>query len=344
MSKRILALIATTALGTGLIAQTTPTYAYKKPPNPGGNSYPGPELIPYPPSRDTMDRRIDMFMSDWHESLPRHTHGSLVLRDILTRGDNFSPTERGAVFQRFNSLSHAILAGHNATTPSKLEGQQEVFYILSGKGEVKWGGQTIPVRKDFAILVPAGVEFVLHNTEDQAMTMYVINEPTPDHFKPATKIAVRNEGELPPAPPTSVSPFTNPGASGHWAHITREVFTRADGLATIGRVITVTIGPLSIGEPHTHEPGHEEIWAAIEGTSLAYLGTQLRVQKPGMAYMLRPDVTMTHSNINYGDTPVKFLWFSASRTSDPGTIIINQPLTAPSGAAATPPAPKPPVR
>jgi uncharacterized cupin superfamily protein len=84
-----------------------------------------------------------------------------------------------------------------------------------------------------------------------------------------------------------------------------------------------------MGEPHTHEPGHEEIWAAIEGTSLAYLGTQLRVQRPGMAYMLRPDITMTHSNINYGDTPVKFLWFSASRTSDPGTIVVDQPLVKP---------------
>ena len=70
---------------------------------------------------------------------------------------------------------------------------------------------------------------------------------------------------------------------------------------------------MTLGEPHTHEPGHEEIWAAIEGTSLAMLGAQLRVQRPGMAFMLRPDDTMLHSNINYGDTPVKFLWFSGSR-------------------------------
>jgi hypothetical protein len=31
-----------------------------------------------------------------------------------------------------------------------------------------------------------------------------------------------------------------------------------------------------------------------------------------MAYMLRPDGQMLHSNINSGDTPVKFLWFSTS--------------------------------
>jgi hypothetical protein len=28
-----------------------------------------------------------------------------------------------------------------------------------------------------------------------------------------------------------------------------------------------------------------------------------------MAYMARPDGTMVHSNINFGDRPVKFLYF-----------------------------------
>jgi len=67
-----------------------------------------------------------------------------------------------------------------------------------------------------------------------------------------------------------------------------------------------------MGEPHPHRPGQEEIWAALDGNSLAFLGTELRVQRPGMAYMIRPDGSMTHSNINSGDAPVKFLWFSGN--------------------------------
>ena len=58
--------------------------------------------------------------------------------------------------------------------------------------------------------------------------------------------------------------------------------------------------------------GQEEIWTAIDGNSLAFIGSELRVQRPGMAYMIRPDQSMTHSNINSGDTPVKFLWFSGN--------------------------------
>jgi oxalate decarboxylase/phosphoglucose isomerase-like protein (cupin superfamily) len=65
-----------------------------------------------------------------------------------------------------------------------------------------------------------------------------------------------------------------------------------------------------MGEPHPHRPGQEEVWAAIDGSSLVLLGTELRVQKPGMAYMLRPDAITIHSNINDGDTPVKFLYFA----------------------------------
>ena len=88
------------------------------------------------------------------------------------------------------------------------------------------------------------------------------------------------------------------------------MFSPADGLATEQSVITVTVNPLTMGEPHPHRPGQEEVWAAIDGTSLILMGTELRIQKPGMAYMLPPDAATIHSNINTGDKPVKFLYFA----------------------------------
>jgi hypothetical protein len=45
------------------------------------------------------------------------------------------------------------------------------------------------------------------------------------------------------------------------------------------------------------------------GSHWLYIGTELRMQRPGMAYMARPDGNMVHSNINFGDRPVKFLYF-----------------------------------
>jgi mannose-6-phosphate isomerase-like protein (cupin superfamily) len=283
-----------------------------KTPGTGGNSFDTPGDVRYQPTRDPLDRRIDMFMGDWHNSMPRHVLGSLVLRDILTRGDNYNPPQRGAVLQAANFLAYGRLQPRDATTPSRLEHEQEIYYIVGGTGEITAGGKTGALHKDVAVLMPEGLEFVMRNTGDDDLTMYVISEPAPANFVPRKDMLVTDERTVPVRVPMVASPYTLPGASGHWAHIVRDLFSRTDGLATVGDVITVTINPLTMGEPHPHRAGQEEIWAQIDGTSLAFIGTELRVQPEGMAYMIRPDEAMTHSNINSGDTPVKFLWFAGS--------------------------------
>jgi mannose-6-phosphate isomerase-like protein (cupin superfamily) len=281
-------------------------------PSAGGNSFDGPGDVRYQAARDSQDRRIDMFIGDWRDSLPRHAYGSLVLRDILTRGDNYAPPQPGAILQAANFLAYARLQPGNSTTPSTLTREQNVFYISGGSGEITAGGKTVALHRDIAVFIPADLEFVMKNTGHDSLTMYVVSEPVPAGFVPAKAMLVTDEREVPVRTPMAASPFTLPGASGHWAHVVRDLFSKTDGLATIGDIITVTIDPMTMGEPHPHNPGQEEIWAAIDGDSLAFLGTELRVQHPGMAYMIRPDHVMTHSNINAGDTPVKFLWFSGS--------------------------------
>ncbi len=120
----------------------------------GGNSFDGPGAVVYPPHRDIQDRRIDMFIGDWHDSLPRHILGSLVLRDILTKGDNFNPPQKGAVLQSANFLAYGELKAGDWTTTTKLKGNQEVYYILSGTGEITSGTKTSTLRKDTAVLMP----------------------------------------------------------------------------------------------------------------------------------------------------------------------------------------------
>jgi mannose-6-phosphate isomerase-like protein (cupin superfamily) len=262
--------------------------------------------------RDVQDRRIDMFMGDWRDSMPRHVYGSLVLRDILTRGDNYAPPQPGAILEAANYLAYGRLAAHNSTVPTILQHEQNVFYIVGGAGEISAGGKTAALRKNTAIFIPENLEFVMTSTSDEDLTMYVVSEPVPNGFVPAKAMLAIDESKVPVRTPMEASPFTLPGASGHWAHVVRDLFSKTDGLATVGDLITVDINPMTMGEPHPHNPGQEEIWVAVDGTSLAFLGTELRVQHPGMAYMIRPDQSMTHSNINTGDKPVKFLWFVSS--------------------------------
>jgi len=314
-SGKSLACVALSIFGIASMPAAAQKVVAKPPvttPSAGGNSFDGPGAVRYQPSRDVQDRRIDMFIGDWRDSMPRHAFGSLVLRDILTRGDNYAPPQPGALLQAANFLAYGRLAPGNSTTPSKLVREQNFLYVVDGRGEIAAGGKTATLHKDIAVFIPADLEFVMKNTGDEELKMYVVSEPTPEGFVPRKDMLVTDEEQVPVRTPMAASPYTLAGASGHWAHIVRDLFSKTDGMATIGDLITVTLAPLSMGEPHPHNPGQEEIWAAIDGNSLAFIGTELRVQRPGMAYMIRPDQSMTHSNINSGDNPVKFLWFSGS--------------------------------
>ena len=307
--------LALSLLGMALSAASAQKLVAKPPvktPAAGGNSFAGPADIRYEQFAEGGDRLIDRFIGYWQDSAPRYEHGSLVLRDILTKGNNLNPPQPGAVLEAANFLAYGRLQPHDSTTPEKLEGQQEVYYIQGGEGEITAGGKTAQLRKDIAVFMPEDLEFTMRDTGAQDLTMYVINEPTPPGFVHRADMLVKDETKEPPRVPMFPSRYTLPGASGHWAHVVYDLFSRSDGLATIGDVITVDINPMRIGEPHPHHIGQEEIWCAIDGSSLAFLGAQLRIQPPGTAYMIRPDETMTHSNINVGDKPVKFLWFASN--------------------------------
>jgi mannose-6-phosphate isomerase-like protein (cupin superfamily) len=274
----------------------------------GIDSYPSPGAIRYVLSRDPQDRRIDMFMGDWHESMPRTMHGSMVARDILTKGENFAPPEKGAILQYLNFEAYATLGPGASTPPDHLTQQQEVYYVVGGTGTLLAGGALAHLHKDVAVLMPANLEFTFSNTGDDPLAMYVLNEPVPPGFKVGDKMLVIDERQARIRTPSPDEPYILPGASGHWGHVCRELFARRDGLAAMSSVLTVEFMPMTMGEPHSHNPGQEEIWTQLEGTSLAFESAQLRLQKPGMAYMIRPDGTATHSNINVGDTTIKFLY------------------------------------
>ena len=282
-----------------------PNYAQGK----GGiNSYPSPSAIKYMPERDLLDRRIDLYMGDWRESMPRSLHGSLIVRDLLTKGDNFTPPQKSAILRYTNFVAYATLPPHGSTPPVRLISEQEVFYCTGGTGTLSAGGATGRLHKDVAALMPPNLEFVMRNTGDQVLTMYIISEPVGRDFKANDKLLMIDEREAHVRTPAGPDPYIVPGASGHWGHVVRELFAKRDGLASLGAILTVELQPMSLGEPHPHGPFQEEVWTQLEGTSIAWEGTGLRMQRPGMAYMIRPDGLSTHTNVNFGDTTIKFLY------------------------------------
>ena len=97
-------------------------------------------------------------------------------------------------------------------------------------------------------------------------------------------------------------------SASHWVYNGKSLFKREDGLAILTGIGPVDLSPMTIGQPHSHTPGTEEVWFAMEGDVTLLLGKQLRDLPPGTAYMVPPDGITAHSNINPSLEPAKLMW------------------------------------
>jgi mannose-6-phosphate isomerase-like protein (cupin superfamily) len=252
---------------------------------------------PYTPG---VDADISFYLCNWRESQPVISHGSLIERNIFTRGDPLRPPARGKVLKYMNRFTYAELSSGSVTTPTKLSDEQELLYILSGKGVIKTAKTTADLYPGIAVLVPAGCEFSLSSTNPKNnLTLYLVNEPIPAGFRPNDDIKVKD---------VDASPILSNNV--HWCHQWRGMFITNDGFGTIESTGTVTFDPMVIGHPHSHVEGCEEIWAAIEGDSFAFIGKQIFLQTPGMAFMIPPDGKTPHSTINTSNKQIRMLYIA----------------------------------
>lgn len=251
---------------------------------------------PYDPATEP---HIDMYMGSWLESMPRHTHGSLIERDILTRGNPQNPTTKGAVLIYAGRFTHATLPAHASTVPTVLEGEQEVLYILTGEGSVTAAGKTSELFPGIGVLVPENIEFVMKSTGDEPLTMYLLSDPVPEGFKGSRELLVVDENKR-------QFGKSNP----HWVGLSKSLFNKNTGLATIGNILTVRFDPMTFFQPHSHREGQEEVWTAVYGEIHFLLGKQIRKQPPGTAYYIPPNGKTPHANFNVSDEMVKLFYFS----------------------------------
>ncbi|MBN1291582.1 MAG: cupin domain-containing protein [Candidatus Latescibacteria bacterium] len=265
------------------------------------------DVKPLDPAKDI---EIDLFISHWQESMPGYSHGSLVERDIFTRneGDPMAPKRRGTVLTEVKRFSHAILGVNTSTIPVTLTDEQEIFYIESGSGVISSGGKTSLLYEGIGVLIPPGIEFTMTNTGDEQLSMYVIVEPIPEGFTPNREILVRDENVLPM--------YTS---TGHWTHINKRLFRQEDGLAILVGMGPVWFDPMTMGQPHSHSEGVEEIWFSLKGDIHILLGKEMRKFPPGTAYKIPPDSKTPHSTINASNERVKTFWLmkNAKHTPEP---------------------------
>jgi len=251
---------------------------------------------PYDPS---VDPDIDLFIGNWRDSMPRNIHGSLVVRDILTKlegNDPLRPARKGACLTELVSVSYASLESGASTTPDKLSGVQELYYILGGTGTLKSGGRTYELRQGSGIVVPPDVEYSMSASRGgEHLTMYLVVEPVPPGFTPKKEVAVRYEFD------------NNQFISVHWANIDRTVIGSKDGTAVIGGFTAVKIDPMTMAQPHSHKEGVEEVWFAVKGDIKLFMGKEFRDLPPGSAYKVPANGITAHANVNFTDEQCKLI-------------------------------------
>ena len=257
------------------------------------------QLDPEPYNPET-EPDIDLFISSWKDHKPRITYGSLVEHDIFTRsaGDPLNPHEKGAVLIYLNRFTHGSLEAGASTTPTKLSSEQIVFFFDSGKGIIE-AGKTAEVYDGVGVIMPPDITFIIKNTSDEPLTMYLIAEPYPEGFRLNTDMQVVDENTT----PVSTS-------DAHWIGIVKPLFATNDGLGTLESIITCSFSPMTFFHPHSHVEGCEEVWITIDDEIYVFIGKQLRLQSPGTAYMIPPDGNTPHANFNTSDKLIKMFYFA----------------------------------
>ncbi|MFC1538082.1 cupin domain-containing protein [Candidatus Latescibacterota bacterium] len=252
---------------------------------------------PYDPA---VDADIDLFIGSWKESVPVTVHGAIVERTILTpcAGDPMKPAEKGAVLKYLSTVSYGSLPGKSYTQPSVLSGVQEIYYIVSGSGRMSADSREVELRKGIFVLVPENVTFTMNNTLDEPLLMYIVRERVPDGFRPNDELLVVDEDTL------------NMGSRAHWSHLAKRIYTAEDGLGTLQSMYIVYFDPMTMGQPHSHVEGCEEIWITLEGDNVLLLGKELRPLPPGSGFKIPPNGMTPHSSINTSGKPLKMICFA----------------------------------
>ena len=246
-----------------------------------------------PPERD-----LTRWVKSWETSPTTTSHGSLVERPILTPGDPLNPPSQGAVLKYLSRLSRGVLNGMGSTGPTKHDGENEMLYIMEGRGRIEGGGKTLPLQQGDAVLIPSSMGHTIINETEEPLIMVVAAELVPKGFKGRDDILVRNLLDV------------RASAGAHWNHIGYGNIGRSDGFYQEEAFALVGVDGMNIAEPHPHVEGTEEIWFLVEGDAYLQLGTRLFHQPKGTAFMTPPDGQTPHATINTSDRPALFLFIA----------------------------------
>jgi mannose-6-phosphate isomerase-like protein (cupin superfamily) len=247
------------------------------------------------PANTTNERsnvQIDQFIGDPTNATGHLSHGGLLTRTILRKGNPNVPGPAGAVLEYRTQIAKATLLP-KSSTPLISINNQFLFYVVSGEGRLDDGNYSWDLRNGIAMLIPPDVKRRFVNTSNEPLEMVMTEWPA--NAIARKDILVRD---------VTLLPYCEENA--HWNNMSKCLFTQADGMT--GRVLLVMLMPMTMAAPHTHGPGTEEIWTKLTpGSALMLLGSELREMPQYSAFLAIPDGMTWHGQVNASKTQVE-MW------------------------------------
>jgi mannose-6-phosphate isomerase-like protein (cupin superfamily) len=132
---------------------------------------------------------------NWRDGQPKIAHLSAVhwggYRD-RERADD--PDERNRL-ERLKGFARHAVQGHKTSDHHKHENQEQVYYVLSGRGEVLFGEERFPVQDGDAIYLPSGIYHQMFNDMNQDwLEHHVISQKVEGN---GGEFAIRNWRDVP---------------------------------------------------------------------------------------------------------------------------------------------------
>lgn len=225
-----------------------------------------------------------VYIKNWREIQPNIAHLSAVhwggLRAKEQEGD---PDDRNRL-ERLAGFARHALQGRKTSDFHKHQNLEQVYYVLSGRGEVLFGDRRFPVEEGDAVYLPSGVHHQMFND---------MNETWLEHHVISMRVAgdggnflIRNWRQVPPQ---------GDGAGAvRWRQLGREGEEGGGCLHGLAFIDCEAVQPRSQSIRRAH-PDLEQVYYVLEnqGVLLAQ-GQEQKISEgdmihlpPGLEYQIR---------------------------------------------------------
>ena len=201
---------------------------------------------------------------------------------------------------------------HGNCPAASYDREEEIYYVLSGNGDLHYGGQTYSMRANDFTYLPPRIQHSMANDSDQPLRVLVMG------FRIPKSIAIG-----PPSPQPRIVNLGNVKEETVEGHPTSVLYKLLLGPRTGKRdaiddayVVTslfwMNFSPGGTNFPHHHETA-EEIYLVLDGEGDMVAGGGMdgiegrHVAKAGDAYYFRPNCTVGFYNQNKGDAKAHIL-------------------------------------